>query len=63
MIEKHPLSDRLLKGQMWRYWAPRLEEHPPKPEIMEVVRRAEAMEIRAYEERRRRRDAERDATG
>ena len=61
MIERHPLSDRLLRGEMWRFWAPPLPDQSPKPEILEVVRRVEAMEIRAYEERRRRREAERCA--
>jgi hypothetical protein len=55
---RNPLSERLLRGELWRYRAPVREQRPPKPEIMEVVRRVEAMEIRAYEERRRRREAE-----
>ena len=58
MIERHPYSDRLLKGRMWRYWAPKREERQPSPEVLEVTRRVRERTIREYEERRRRRTAE-----
>ena len=60
MIERrNPLSERLLRGELWRYRASVRPQRTPRPETMEVVRRVEAMEIRASEERRRRREAER----
>jgi hypothetical protein len=57
MIEKHPLSDRLLKGEWWRYPSPKWEERPPKPEVVEAVRRMERKLIEEYFEKRRRREA------
>jgi hypothetical protein len=60
LIERrNPLSERLLRGELWRYRSPDREERSPRPEIMEVMRRVEAIEMHAYEERRRKRDAER----
>ncbi len=58
MIERHPLSDRLLKGEWWRYPAPEREERQPKPEVVEAVRRMQQKLIREYFERRRRREGE-----
>jgi hypothetical protein len=55
MIEKHPLSDRLLRGEWWRYPSPPREKREPDPEVLEVLRRAREKSIREYEERRRRR--------
>ena len=61
MIERHPRSDRLLKGEWWRYPGHKWEERPPKPEVVEAVRRMERKLIEEYFERRRRREAEGNA--
>jgi hypothetical protein len=58
MIERHPLSDRLLKGQLWRYRRT-YADRKPTPEMIEADRLYREREIRLVEERRRRREAER----
>jgi hypothetical protein len=58
MIEKHPLSDRLLKGEWWRYPAHKWEERKPTPDMIEADRLWREQQIREVEERRRRRETE-----
>jgi hypothetical protein len=65
MIERHPLSNRILKGDIWRIRAtPRkpLPVRTPTPEMIEADRLVREREIRIVEERRRRREAERGET-
>jgi hypothetical protein len=55
MIERDPISDRLLRGEIYRYRAPRRPaRREPDPEVLEVVRRAQEKLLREYLERRRR---------
>ena len=58
MIEKHPLSDRLLKGEWWRYRVPPREKPKPTPEMIEAERLWREWQIRKVEERRRERETE-----
>ena len=58
MIERDPLSDRILKGEIYRLTGRRRRKPEPRrepdPEVLEVVRRAREKLIREYLERRRR---------
>jgi hypothetical protein len=62
MIERHPLSDRILKGDIWRIRpSPRrpLPERRPTTEMLEAERIWHERVHLEVEERRRRREAER----
>ena len=61
MIEKHPLSDRLLKGEWWRYPSPKREERKPTPDRIAAERIWRERQIREVEERQRRRESEGNA--
>ena len=62
MILRHPLSDRILKGEIWRTQSvPRLPEREPTPEMLEAHRLWREWVMHEVEQRRRRREAERDA--
>lgn len=54
MMERDPLSDRILKGEIYRFPAPP-REPPRKPdrEVLETVRRVREAQIREYFKRRR----------
>lgn len=55
MMERDPLSDRILKGEIYRFPAPRSEPtREPDPEVLEAVRRVRKRQIREYFEKRKR---------
>jgi hypothetical protein len=55
MMERDPLSDRILKGEIYRFPAPQREPtREPDPEVLETVRRVRQRQIREYFEKRKR---------